>query len=483
MAVLGTTGAWALASAPGSAPDDAYHLASIWCAQGPDEQCRTVPGDPEARMVPARVSGELSCFAGDPAKSASCQTPVVGSSTPSVVTSAGNWGGDYPPLFYWLNSWFITDDFAVSVFLMRMFSALVGIGLVGCLVALVPRRMRPSAALPVLVCSVPLGLSLISSTNPSGWAVVAPLVVCLALHASFETTGRRRLLLCGLTVVAAVLGSGARADACLITVMAVGLGLVLSWPRLGQARVPFVAAAVSVAVAAGFFLGAGQSTALSDGLGADGVLGPTAEMTWLELGVFNAAQLPTLWTGALAVGPMGSVGWLDTTFPPLVGFLSLGGLIVLVTLTWRRPGRALAWAVLLTVLALCVYPLYVLGRTSLTVGQGVQPRYLLPITVILVGLVMLSGGARLTRTQAWSLAAALGVAQAVALHVQVRRYVTGLDVSDVDLTSGSEWWWGTAVGPNLVWVLGSVAFALLAALVLQLSVTREPSHLASGGDH
>jgi hypothetical protein len=484
LAVLGTLAGWALASAPGSAPDDAYHLSSIWCAQGVSEdRCREVPGDEEAREVPAGVSGYVSCFAGDPAKSAACQAGAVRSPAPSVVTNAGNWNRAYPPLFYWLNSWFVSDHLAVSAVAMRMFSGLVGVGLVACLVALVPRRLRPAAALPLLLCSVPLGLSLIGSTNPSGWAVVAPFVLLLALHASYATSGRRRTLLCGLAVVAAVVGSGARADACLFTAMSVGLALILNWGRLRESWAPLVAAAVSVGVAAAFFLGAGQASALSDGLGADGVLGPTAQMGWFELAVFNAGQLPTLWTGALAVGPMGTAGWLDTAFPPIVGFLSLGALVVVLTLTWRRPRGVHAVALLLTVAAMFAYPLYILGRTSLTVGQGVQPRYLLPLVVVLVALVLLAGDGRLTRTQVWSVAGALTVAHAVALHVQVRRYVTGLDVSDVDLSHGSEWWWGWSLGPTTVWLVASAAFAVLAALVLQVGVPRpHPAGSDDGSD-
>jgi hypothetical protein len=129
------------------------------------------------------------------------------------------------------------------------------------------------------------------------------------------------------------------------------------------------------------------------------------------------------------------------------------------------------------------YPLYILGRTSLTVGQGVQPRYLLPLVVVLAALVLLAGDGRLTRTQAWSVAGALTVAHAVALHVQVRRYVTGLDVSDVDLSQGSEWWWGWSLGPTTVWLVASAAFAVLAALVLQVGVARpDPAGSEDGSD-
>ena len=54
----------------------------------------------------------------------------------------------------------------------------------------------------------------------------------------------------------------------------------------------------------------------------------------------------------------------------------------------------------------------------------------------------------------------------MALHLNIRRYVTGVDVTAVNLDVGAEWWWDGPVGPSAVWLLGSLAYTLLVALLV-----------------
>ena len=55
----------------------------------------------------------------------------------------------------------------------------------------------------------------------------------------------------------------------------------------------------------------------------------------------------------------------------------------------------------------------------------------------------------------------------MALHLNIRRYVTGIDASGVNLDAGAEWWWAGPVGPTAVWLLGSLAYALLVWIVVR----------------
>ncbi|MXG89797.1 DUF2142 domain-containing protein [Nocardioides flavescens] len=465
--------AWALASAPGSSPDDNFHLPSIWCAHGEAAgRCESVPGDPDARAVPAAISGVQICFNFDAAESARCQQEVIAAAGDDISVGVGNWQGSYPPVYYWLQGLWVTSAPMVSVVLMRIFSALVVIAVLGALVALVPSTMRPAAVLPLLVSSVPLGLSLISSTNPSGWGIVGPASVLVALHAAFATTGRRRAALCGMAVIATFVGAGARADACLFTAMAVVLVFILNGRRLARQPAPVVTGVVAVGIAAVLFLGAGQASAVTGGLASEQVLGEASQMSTLELLWSNLTQMPTLWTGFLGSGPLGRMGWLDTPVPPLVGFLSGGVLLTTAVRCLHRAPFAHAIALGLSLASLIVYPSYVLVRGDLVVGQGMQPRYLLPLVVVLLALVLLSGVPRLSRGTWLALAGALSLANAIALHTQMRRYVTGTDVSALDLDTSREWWWDLPVGPTTVWALGVLGFAVTAFVALSLCVTR-----------
>ena len=58
---------------------------------------------------------------------------------------------------------------------------------------------------------------------------------------------------------------------------------------------------------------------------------------------------------------------------------------VLAAASWRRPGATplrCHWPP--SVLGLFVYPLYILTKTRLIVGAGIQPRYLLPILIMIL---------------------------------------------------------------------------------------------------
>jgi hypothetical protein len=70
-----------------------------------------------------------------------------------------------------------------------------------------------------------------------------------------------------------------------------------------------------------------------------------------------------------------------------------------------------------------------------------------------------------TPVQKWIVVVAVSMANALALHTNIRRYVTGADMPSVDLDSGAEWWWNIPVSPMFVWIVGSVAFASIVVIV------------------
>jgi hypothetical protein len=62
----------------------------------------------------------------------------------------------------------------------------------------------------------------------------------------------------------------------------------------------------------------------------------------------------------------------------------------------------------------------------------------------------------------------LTTANSIALHTNIRRYVTGVRVEGFDLDSQREWWWGflpDLITPNVVWAVGTLAFAVVAWVV------------------
>jgi hypothetical protein len=80
----------------------------------------------------------------------------------------------------------------------------------------------------------------------------------------------------------------------------------------------------------------------------------------------------------------------------------------------------------------------------------------------------MNSGPLMSRSQVWIIGFALVFAHIVALRTNMGRYLTGMSDVAENLDYGFEWWWvdRPASGdlfwfsPNLVWITGSVAFAV-----------------------
>ena len=467
--------AWAVASAPGSSADDDYHLASIWCAWAPEDAgCVIVnhpaPPDPDLVSVPDLAIQSSYCAAFHSETSGLCPylSPdgTVAVPDPDTYQMRSN-NGSYPDGFYDVMRLFVVDSAATSVVLMRMASALV------CLALLVSAGLVSGWAdrwrlwLYWLVGAVPMGLFVFASNNPSGVAVAGAAAVFPATLAALAQAprGRRAWPAAALAAVAALLAVSSRNDAVYFCGLAVACAVVvnLTTRRHDLVRQVMVLAPVGAVLAVTYVTGAVGG--LAGGAPASGRVAPTGK---------NIQDVLSFYVGGFAT----TLGWLDVPMPSLAwGSIALalgaafgygvGGL-------GRR--RALAFGVTLG-LALFL-PVYMLENVGYGVGEWVQPRYLLPIVVIILGILALHGsdrGVRPTTSQLLWIAGLATVGHSVALHVLMRRYITGLDVGGFNLNEGLEWWWSVPVKPMTTWVVGSVAFAVLSVvLAVQAGVRSHP---------
>jgi len=449
LALLMALFAWGVSSPPGSSPDEDYHMGSIWCAQGTAAGRCESTADPETRELPGDVVKAASCFAFQAGQAASCPLDE-NSMEPST---RGNWfSNGYPPVFYAVMSVLVSSDMNVSIILMRSLNALLFVGLLSALFFLLPGRMRHALVWGGLVAVVPLGVFLIPSVNPSSWSIIQASGLWLATWGFFLQTGRKKVGLAALAVALMVIGAGARSDSAAYGVLAVAVAIVLGWRRDRRFVRELLLPVVLIAIAAFLFLAGGQS----------GVLTAETERTQsvYMLIVTNLQMLPQLWTGALGLW---GLGWFDTPMPPLVWATSIT--IVAGVVFWGlRRGTPRKWLALFGVGAgLVVVPMYILVREGILVGTGVQPRYVYPMMIIFVGVALVGfkrADLSMSRVQLGVVAAGLTVANSLALHVNMRRYITGLDGTGINLDRDAEWWWNTPLSPMMIWIGGSVAFAI-----------------------
>jgi hypothetical protein len=448
-------GSWAIASPIGASPDDDYHLASIWCGQGFREGICESTSESSTVRVPEVVVRSSSCYAFNPDASASCAY-----SEDLISTDRSNASGGYPPVYYWAMSHFVGDDIDTSIAAMRLFSSLVVVCGVVAAVVIAPRRFAGIPIIGLFLTMTPLGSFLIASNNPSGWAYPAIIVFFSAMTTFLASKSRASTTVAGvLAILSVVVGAGSRADAAPYIVLALVVVWVLMWERSRVNPYSIGLSLAVIAVSAVFYLDAGQSAVLLREQGAPG----------FDAGNFvsNLLGLPTLWAGAL--GTWG-LGWLDTAMPATVWLATVGLYFAVVfgalkDLDFRRSS-----AMALVAAALVVVPMYVLTRENIPIGVGVQPRYILPLLALLIMTAWFpsrgKGGAMPSLPQAYVMLVGLWIANAIALHFNIRRYVTGVDVRSANLDANVEWWWANSmISPMGVWVIGTTLFGALLVAV------------------
>jgi hypothetical protein len=192
-------------------------------------------------------------------------------------------------------------------------------------------------------------------------------------------------------------------------------------------------------------------------------------------------EVPQLWAGGL--GDRWGLGWLDTPMPSLASVTTVGVFTALVALGLRGATRARGAAFGLALVGLLVLPGVSLLAAGLVVGEQFQPRHYLPALLLLLGAATLadrrSSGPVLGPGARAAFTASIAVANAAALHVTIRRYATGLTQARVwDLDLDVAWWWPALPSPMTVWAVTSLAFAVLAWLVLGLFAPQPTSGAA-----
>ncbi|MBJ7421874.1 MAG: hypothetical protein JHC58_03360, partial [Ilumatobacteraceae bacterium] len=97
----------------------------------------------------------------------------------------------------------------------------------------------------------------------------------------------------------------------------------------------------------------------------------------------------------------------------------------------------------------------------------IQPRYFLPFFLGIVIIAAANKTARFPNSLVLTVAILATISNSIALRDTIRRYTTGQDVFiSKSLNSPREWWWNFGPAPETVWLIGSLAFAMLFAVII-----------------
>lgn len=453
--------AWAVASPVGSSPDDDFHLTSIWCASPNSAHYCQQDGVAGERVVPKSLA-HPACYAFNAKKSASCQAGLTFVATPDTPSTRGNYAGGYPVVYYATMGLLAGNDIVASVIWMRVLNILLFVGLGTALYWLLPVRRRPALVWSWVITTVPLGLFVLASNNPSSWTITGVGMGWIALLGYFETAGRRRIALGALFALSALMAAGSRSDGAIYIVLAVIAVGILTFARSKTWMLTAIFPVVVASLCMVFFRSSRSFESLTTGLQDQNL-----PHDFLGLVVYNLLQGPSLWTGIF--GDQWGLGWLDTSMPAIVWLGALAcfvgvGIVAAGRMDWRKLTVLIGGAV-----GLWLLPTVILVAAGQAVGSNMQPRYLLPLIVLFAGVLLLGvqgQSIRLTRLQVFLVAATLSGAQFLALDFNIQRYVRGYDKLALNINSDIEWWWNTPISPMVVWLVGSAAFAALLFILL-----------------
>ena len=506
--------AWAFASPVGSSADEDFHLTSIWCAWGDHETCITNESSIVVQ-VPQQVA-EANCMALENKINARCTWLLTND---LVETSRLNPSSGYnPPLFYSAMRTFVGPDVARSVLIMRMANAAIAAALLAVALAVAPTVLRRGAAVVWAVSIIPVGAFFIASANPSSWAITGVgffwVFTWAVIRIPAGHGGRRSIAAAG-SVLSLVLAMGARVD----TVFAIALTLLalmaLEFRRIKRHVAPLAAAIGLVAVLAAigafaWIFRVGEilrnfSLTFPPGNASTDQPNPLVK-TLLELPAFIAGlfggQQP--WTQRESVNDWGAAGytWHGFTYGvgavdvinPSIAAVLVGASVAAVVFLGIGRGSRVKLLVLASLGAAFVAQV-ILVRASVGFGAwwstgneggALQPRYFLPLAMVIVAFAVVSFPGRrtvMTRAQAALLATALSIAAVTSLMATMARYVHGQDRSWLQFVPEDGWWWSWGPSPTAFIVLGGVAstvYMVTLAYASRETLTRGPARTPAG---
>lgn len=383
---------------------------------------------------------------------------------------------------------FVGPNIEQSVISMRVFNSFLFTIIFVSLGILLPTRMRDSLVLMWLVSSVPIGVFFIASLNPTTWTITGVAAAWLSMMGFLEARGWRSYILGAIFVLSVVIAIGSRSDAPVYVIVAILLALWLSnWKDKATQIKLGIGALASGIVAAVLLYEPRQAGVVEEGFGQrpsdDEMPIPAPDSAG---GVLwnNILDVPSLWLGIIGGYPLGSLGWLDTVMPQSVVFSISIVLFSLAYLSIRGADWKKVSAVIVGFFVLAFVPVYLLQLGGFLVGEEIQPRYIFPLFLLLVGLIMLRNREQapivLSPAVLIVFPILLAISFSAALHTNIRRYVTGITKGGIDLDAEAEWWWRSLpdlVSPNVIWVIGSMAFFIIAFALLRAFGHREKSNL------
>jgi hypothetical protein len=450
---------WALSSPVGSSADDGFHLASIWCADSvlnPD--CKELPNGIE---IPGQLLAS-GCFAFKLNVNGSCTENLKNGRV--VTEQINNVQKLYPKGFYSVLSIVKSENKTLFVFKARILNTVLFI--IGLLIIYLMAKdfefWLKTLFIQVLSL-IPLGFFVIPSTSPSSWSVIFLPGLWIAMYIA----GKRKepYLLKGdvLAILFFWLGVNfARTDGAVFSVISLCSILILFFRRNLEPRRNFVILnIILITISLSIYymnITARANLNLQTEISGEVSKNFDSNLLWN-----NLQNITFYFTGS--AGKTG-LGWLDTFVPSFVWqsmTVVITSLLIISVLLLLNQGnsRGLASSIFLTLVYLAI-PMVVLQVNHFIVGEFIQPRYMLPLVVIVILATLLE--IRVSKNAVFLILSFLSpvllINFALSLGTNIQRY-SGIKQDPLNILSYLESYWSMFnIAPLNILLLGVTSFGL-----------------------
>ena len=439
---------WAVGSPPGSSPDEDLHLTSAWCySKYQGATCETVP----LRLVEVG-----KCYFKDSGTIATCEKSIPKDEvSPERIYSDKSY-------YHFLANFVSLDSIDKSTVQMRLANSFFSSISILILVLLTSRLIYLPIIISWLVVNIPLGFFLISSVNPSSWLYIfsflfLPLTYRIFAEKKQPHLFMTKLFILGLTFL---LPLNARPD----TLLFASIFGVTLLPVIFSFEVKKLSNRIAIYLSTLFI---SIYLMLSIWSRSNLVNFRESKISSWEI----ITSLPSIITGVFGGWGLGS---LETTMPPVT---YVGGFVIVLALLFyglRFINLPEAVSIFLIGLFAFIVPFFVLLRSNLRVGEWLQPRYILPIFYILIGLSLIVIFRSFHEKSLLIIVNLIFFLSSItftfSLHTFYRRYVAGLDNFNLFFEKTNSWWWEFSIFPN---PFTFFTFTVIVYLVFWITLKRE----------
>ena len=434
---------WALASPPGSAPDEDTHLSSAWCIAD--------SGSSPCAEINVRLVDIGKCFYRDSGINASCDHyETIEKSKPerSVGTT----------FYYQTLSKFISNDIDMSVLFMRFNNALIMSFILFMLSLKLKKETLVATIISWLVVNLPLGFFLIPSVSTSSWLLISTFTIFPLIYEFSKIDSQNIGLRITFLILLYHFAVTARWDTKLFFTIIILISSYNFYDYLQNAKIRIVLKSVFLAanIILLYIIWGFSEIALAQVKGYS---------LWEH--VYRIYSIP--------IGVFGGwgLGSLEVDLPATVSVVSL---IIIFMLLYLGLDTQIFKNNIMS-LTLCTYiilvPLFIIIKSNLRVGEWVQPRYILPLFYPLIFIAVkniIMKNASTNRNLLTFIALSSTVSFSISLHTLLRRYTIGLESYVFNLNQDPIWWWNLNLipGPMFIFSLGTISYIFLWILISKI---------------